>query len=119
MATRKKLTDNALATSDGMPLDALFGGPKSTANVANPTDKKTKNAVPEPRPTRFDDIRNYYKDSPRGKQLKVYVPADLQSAVKAKAAQNDKSMSEFLIGLIVDHALSDRELKDAYDKARD
>ncbi|WP_054665577.1 MULTISPECIES: hypothetical protein [Lacticaseibacillus] len=119
MATkRKSLKDNPMVVGNGIP-DTLFGKPAT--GVAAPAPEKAA-AVEEKdekqvKLTRFEDIRAFYASTKGTKQVKVYMPAEIQSAIKAKAAQQGQSMTEFVLHLILEHALTDREIKDAYDKA--
>lgn len=121
MATkRKSLKDNPMVAGNGMP-DTLFGN-RAEAQDKTETQVEKQPVVKESKPTRltrFEDIRAFYAKTKGTKQVKVYMPAEIQSAIKAKAAQQGQSMTEFMLHLVLDHALNDREIKDAYDKAFD
>ncbi|MBT9670580.1 hypothetical protein GPK34_00815 [Secundilactobacillus kimchicus] len=126
---KKRVPINSKDTDLTPTLDTLFGNEKvesqpdkdkegSEKETASPNNgKKEHKAYEEERMRTYADVREYYKKYAGGKQYSIYLPVELQKKLKLKAAEEDINLSQLMLRLIVDHGLSDVELKSAYDKA--
>lgn len=90
---------------------------------SKPTDKKDdgkdKTEEKEVRLRGIDRIRNYYKKNKRIKQFSIYLPDEIQKKIKAKASEDDKSVSDIIREVMMDNYLSEDDIRNAYNKAYD
>lgn len=68
---------------------------------------------------KFDKIKGFYRSSEGGKQFSYYLPTELQKQLKKHATMEDKSISKVLEDLLLDHYLTDQEIKQAYNEGYD
>ncbi|WP_054680636.1 hypothetical protein [Lacticaseibacillus sharpeae] len=131
MTSKKSMMSDPLVTGDvPVPTDTLFKTPvaktapgKDVKQSATSNSTKTKtntkvDSTSEEHFARFEDIKKYYRTTSGSKQVKVYMPSEIQRTLKSKAASQDKSLTQFIMQLVLEHGLTDREIKDAYDSTR-
>ncbi|GLB47417.1 hypothetical protein WR164_13960 [Philodulcilactobacillus myokoensis] len=96
-------------------LDTLF----KSETVKKQPKSKANQKPKETRLTRFSKIKDFYLKSNSKKQFSIYLPEELQKQMKAKSVADGMSISDVIKRLILDHYLTDAEIKDAYNRGYD
>lgn len=105
MANKRKSFGNTDLNMDS-GLDELFS-----------SDNKQKTEEPKEQKLRtFASIRDFFKNDKEIKQYSYYLPPELQNKLKAKAIEDDKSVSDVIRSLVMEHFLTDEDIKDAYER---
>lgn len=109
--TKKRITISSKTINNNEEdIDSLFK-PK----IKN-EDKLEKNINKEKELHHFEPIKNYYlnHEFKKQKQYSIYLPTEIQKALKQKATLEDKSISELLIKEIINNILSKEDIMSAY-----
>ncbi|MEJ6401213.1 hypothetical protein [Nicoliella lavandulae] len=105
MTNKRKSFGNENLSMDS-DLDQLFKN-KDPKESKEPKEHKLRS---------FSSIKDYYLKTKDYKQYTIYLPPEIQSKLKSKAIEDDESVSDVIKELVINHYLSDKDIKDAYDR---
>lgn len=94
-------------------LDSLFRPDTEVEEEIKENKKESK----EIKLRGIDHIKDYYHNLDGGNQYTVYIPKELQDAIKIKCLKRGETVSSFYKNALVDNILSEDEIKDAYNDA--
>lgn len=116
MVNRKRVSISEKNIPNPATYDSLFKNEGSTQRIENADKKEERESSKDVQKKlhRFEDIKAYYLNFDRKKQISTYMPRALQIKLKSKAAAENMTLSQFLLNLILSQGLTDQEIKEAY-----
>lgn len=120
---RQSISETAVQNMSG-DVDTLFHHePSSTQNPATTENKTSGDVVgkdtSDSRLVKIDAIKKFFKKPQNTKQYSVYLPEALQKRIKKQAIIEERSLSDVMTDLFMEHYLSNEEIKEAYNEYYD